>query len=189
VSYQKFQLHKAAGAKQANPANGKSQENKATRAKAANPANDIRRENKAVRAKLANPDNVAAPTLEISQICRISPDGLGMPKFNPERYRPATPATTQPIVSKLSPHSPLSPRDIRRAEKRELHFEDIMGLPIRPCTTCGQLHWHTLEYENDDGRIRKYRARLCDHYGKRIAEPTRGSRCTHFEGRGVSRDE
>jgi hypothetical protein len=186
VSYQKFQLHKAAGAKQANPANGKSQENKATRAKAANPANDIRRENKAVR---ANPANVAAPTLEISQICRISPDGLGMPKFNPERYRPATPATTQPIVSKLSPHSPLSPRDIRRAEKRELHFEDIMGLPIRPCTTCGQLHWHTLEYENDDGRIRKYRARLCDHYGKRIAEPTRGSRCTHFEGRGVSRDE
>lgn len=186
MSYQKFQLHKAAGAKQANPANGKSQENKATRAKAANPANDIRRENKAVR---ANPANVAAPTLEISQICRISPDGLGMPKFNPERYRPATPATTQPIVSKLSPHSPLSPRDIRRAEKRELHFEDIMGLPIRPCTTCGQLHWHTLEYENDDGRIRKYRARLCDHYGKRIAEPTRGSRCTHFEGRGVSRDE
>jgi len=89
------------------------------------------------------------------------------------RPLPATPAT--PEVSALS--APATPGG--------MHLEDIMALPLRPCTTCANLNWHDREFIEDDGTARSYRSRECDHYSKRIPkdQAVKCCRCVHYTPR------
>ena len=106
--------------------------------------------------------------------------------FNPDTYSlatPAIPATVETAVSDASPPSPLSHRDMQIPVIRELHFEDIMALPIRPCTICARLQWQEVEFEGRHGMPRTRLKHVCTYYDKSPLYPKTGCRCAHFESR------
>lgn len=106
-----------------------------------------------------------------------------IPATNATPATPATPATNATNNALCSKISGCSRPGLVQPKKSELHYEDIMKLPIRPCTTCAQLEWVDRDYEREDGSIRTYRVRECQHYGKSIADPRRGCRCIRFESK------
>ena len=64
-------------------------------------------------------------------------------------------------------------------------IEDVMALPLRPCTACKRLQWAEREYERGDGSVRTYRARVCGTYQKfgHKPDPQRVCRCIHFRSK------
>jgi len=87
---------------------------------------------------------------------------------------PGVPEAAGPAVSTVSTLAASAPAD-------GTTLESIMAIPLRPCTTCANLNWHDREFIKDDGTVRAYRSRECDHYSKRIAkdQAVKCCRCVH----------
>ena len=112
---------------------------------------------------------------------RVLPGEEAAVAVESSRALPATPAT--PKVPALP--APVESYLATPATPGGRSFESIMAIPLRPCTACANLNWHDREFIEDDGAVRSYRSRECDHYSKRIAKDQAGKccRCVHHRPR------
>lgn len=96
---------------------------------------------------------------------------LGVPQVSYKKFTDFSAPRAAPAASAANSLPAATAAPAARAPFKKIsvwHLEDIMALPIMPCTTCNKFKWG--------------RRPSCEKY-QRLVEPRTGCRCVHYEAR------